>query len=173
MSLRTIMGSAYNENMTLQEVEAFFEGNSKIVNLSNGGYVSKEKFDALNQTYQALQNDTKDFEDIKTKYETLVAKQEKDGQLALINKYVKPEFAEYVLYQMKQGNLTGDKLEENVKEYVKANKQYGVTKEQTPPQPRVINTYSNTEQGTGKVTNPTQSINDAIRSALGRPVSND
>ena len=173
MSLRQIMGSAYNENLTLQEIEAFFEGNSKIVNLSIGGYVSKEKFDDVNQKYQALQNETKDFEDIKSKYETLVAKQEKDGQIALINKYVKPEFAEYVLYQMKQGNLTGDKLEDNVKAYIKQNTQYGV--EKTSPQNKVINTYSNTDLGTGKqpATNPNQSINDAIRSSLGRPIANE
>lgn len=168
MSLRQIMGSAYNESLTLQEIEAFFEGNSKIVNLSNGGYVSKEKFDALNQTYQALQNDTKDFEDIKSKYESLVAKQEKDGQLALINKYVQPEFAEYVHYQMKQGNLLNEKLEDNVKEYIKANKQYGVVKEPTPPQNKVINTYSNTDLGVGKSVDSKQNINNAIRMAVGK-----
>lgn len=173
MSLRQIMGSAYNESLTLQEIEAFFEGNSKIVNLSNGGYVSKEKFDALNQTYQALQNDTKDFEDIKSKYESLVAKQEKDGQLTLINKYVKPEFAEYVHYQLKQGNLLNDKLEDNVKDYIKANKQYGVVKEPTPPQTKVINTYTNTDLGVSKNTEPKQVMNDAIRTLAGRSVSSE
>ena len=35
------MGEAYKEGMTLEEVEAFFEGNDKIVNLSNGGYVAE------------------------------------------------------------------------------------------------------------------------------------
>lgn len=162
MSLKDIMGSAYKQDMTLQEVEAFFEGNSKIVNLSNGGYVAKEKFDALNTNYQTLQNDTKDFEDIKNKYNALVEKQEKDGQLALINKHVKPEFAEYVHFQMKQGNLLGDKLEDNVKEYLKTNKQYGIAQERQPN--RVVTTFANTEGQ--QFQNANAVINDAIRKSL-------
>ena len=162
MSLKDIMGSAYKQDMTLQEVEAFFEGNSKIVNLSNGGYVSKEKFDDINTKFQNLTNDTKDFEDIKNKYQALVEKQEKDGQLALINKHVKPEFAEYVHFQMKQGNLLGDKLEDNVKEYLKTNKQYGIVQERQPN--RVVTTFANTEGQ--QFQSPNAVINDAIRKSL-------
>lgn len=164
MSLKDIMGSAYKQDMSLQEVEAFFEGNSKIVNLSNGGYVSKEKFDDINTKFQNLTNDTKDFEDIKNKYTALVEKQEKDGQLALINKHVKPEFAEYVHFQMKQGNLLGDKLEDNVKEYLKTNKQYGIVQERQPN--RVVTTFANTEGQ--QFQNANAVINDAIRKSLGR-----
>lgn len=162
MSLKDIMGSAYKQDMSLQEVEAFFEGNSKIVNLSNGGYVSKEKFDDINTKFQNLTNDTKDFEDIKNKYNALVEKQEKDGQLALINKHVKPEFAEYVHFQMKQGNLLGDKLEDNVKEYLKTNKQYGIVQERQPN--RVVTTFANTEGQ--QFQNANAVINDAIRKSL-------
>lgn len=162
MSLKDIMGSAYKQDMTLQEVEAFFEGNSKIVNLSNGGYVSKEKFDDINTKLQNLTNDTKDFEDIKNKYNALVEKQEKDGQLALINKHVKPEFAEYVHFQMKQGNLLGDKLEDNVKEYLKTNKQYGIVQDRQPN--RVVTTFANTEGQ--QFQNANAVINDAIRKSL-------
>lgn len=166
MSLKDIMGSAYKEDMTLQEVEAFFEGNSKIVNLSNGGYVSKEKFDALNNNYQTLQNDTKDFEDIKNKYTALVEKQTKDSQISLINKYVKPEFAEYVHFQMKQGNKLNDKLEDNVKDYLKNNQQYGIVQE---PQGRVITSFAQVQQGQQiQQGNANASINDAIRKSLGR-----
>lgn len=166
MSLKDIMGSAYKQDMSIQEVEAFFEGNTKIVNLSNGGYVSKEKFDDVNTKYQNLSNDTKDYEDIKNKYNTLVEKQEKDSQLALINKHVKPEFAEYVHYQMKQGNLLGDKLEDNVKEYLKTNKQYGVEKAPAP-QPKVISTFGDLS-GEQRKLDATQQINNAIRGAAGK-----
>ena len=135
-------------------------------------YVSKEKFDDVNQKYQSLQNDTKDFEDIKTKYESLVAKQEKDGQISLINKYVQPEYAEFVHYQMKQGNLLNDKLEDNVKEYLKKNTQYGLTKEkEQKPQPKIINTYVDTENGGGKKPETSnQAFNNLIRGALGKQV---
>ena len=54
MSLKQIMGSSYKEGMTVQEIEAFFEGNSKIVNLSNGGFVSKEKFDDIKEKCRGL-----------------------------------------------------------------------------------------------------------------------
>lgn len=167
MSLKDIMGSAYKQDMTLQEVEAFFEGNSKIVNLSNGGYVSKEKFDDVNNKYQNLMNDTKDFEDIKSKYQTLVEKQEKDGQLALINKHVKPEFAEYVLFQMKQGNKLGDKLEDNIKAYVKENSQYGIT-QTNEPTTRVINTSVQTNGNQVQQGDVNARMNEAIRKSAGR-----
>lgn len=168
MGLRQIMGSAYNENLTLQEIEAFFENNSKIVNLSDGKYVSKEKFDDVNNKYQALQNDTKDFEDIKNKYNSLVEKQTKDGELAIINKYVQPDFSEFVHYQMKQNNKLGDDLENNIKEYLKTNNAYAIPK-QAEKKPKIIQTYVN-DENVHKETTPTQNINNAIRQAFGRSI---
>ena len=71
------MGSAFKDDLTVEEIVAFFEGNNKIVNLSNGGYVSKEKFDDLNSKYQEIVNNTKDYDEVKGKYQELVEKQEK------------------------------------------------------------------------------------------------
>lgn len=167
MSLKSIMGNAYKEGMTLEEVEAFFEGNSKIVNLSEGKYVDKGKYDDINNKYNALVNDTKDYEDIKNKYQGLVEKQEKDSELSIINKYVKPEFAEYIHYQMKANNQLGDKLEDNVKAYLKSNSQYQIEAAKSETPKRVINTYTNTE-GAGNVTkNKNDVINNAIRGVAG------
>lgn len=168
MSLKQIMGSAYNENLTLQEVEAFFEGNSKIVNLSNGGYVSKEKFDELKGKFDNLTENTKDYEDVKVKYQDLIAKQTKDGELAIINKYIQPDFAEFVHYQLKNGNKLGDKLEDNIKEYLKTNAQYGVVKEPTQKQNKVITTYQDVDNGGKTPQNQNQAINDFIRGSLNK-----
>lgn len=170
MSLKQIMGSAYKEDMTLQEVEAFFEGNSKIVNLSDGKYVAKEKFDDVNTKYQTLQNDTKDFEDIKNKYQELIAKQTKDNELGIINKYVKPEFANYVHYQLSEKKLLNDKLEDNVKAFIKENSQFKIDK--TPMQPKkIINTISDMDgESAPKNSNPNSALNNMIRAAAGKQV---
>lgn len=169
MGLKDIMGSAFKDNLTVEEIVAFFEGNNKIVNLSNGGYVSKEKFDDLNSKYQEIVNNTKDYDEVKGKYQELVEKQEKDGHLAIINKHVKPEFSEFAYYQLKQKELINEQLEENVKNYVKENAQYGIVKE-TPKQTRVINTFVNTNDGgdPNKSTNAYQAFNDAIREKASR-----
>lgn len=167
MSLKSIMGNAYKEGITLEEVEAFFEGNSKIVNLSEGKYVDKGKYDDVNNKYNTLVNDTKDYEDIKAKYQGLVEKQTKDSELSVINKYVKPEFAEYIHYQMKANNQLGDKLEDNVKAYLKTNSQYQIEVEKTEAPKRVINTYVATEGNGGAPKNKNDIINNAIRGAAG------
>lgn len=167
MSLKQIMGNAYKEGITVEEIVAFFEGNSKIVNLGLGGYVSKEKFDEIKGKYDTLVESTKDYEDIKTKYDGLVAKQTKDGEIAIINKYVNPDYAEFVHYQMSLNKTLGDGLEEAVKKYVGENKQYGIVKEKNPVS-KVVKTF--TEPGTGNkpTNNPNDTINNAIRNAFGR-----
>lgn len=167
MSLKSIMGNAYKEGMTLEEVEAFFEGNSKIVNLSEGKYVDKGKYDEVNGKYNSLVESTKDYEDIKSKYQGLVEKQTKDSELSVINKYVKPEFAEYIHYQMKANNQLGDKLEDNVKAYLKSNSQYQIESAKADAPKRVINTYTNTEGAGNVAKNKNDTINNAIRGIAG------
>lgn len=169
MSLKQIMGSAYHENLTLQEIDAFFENNSKIVNLSDGKYVDKGKYDTLNQTYQSLLDSTKDYEDIKGKYNTLIEKQTKDGELAIINKYVQPDFSEFVHFQLKNNNKLGDKLEDNVKEFLKSNNAYAIPKAKEP-KTKVVSTYVKDENVGSNQKTPSQNLNNAIRIALGRNV---
>lgn len=170
MSLKDIMGTAFKEEITVPEIIAFFEGNTKIVNLSNGGYVAKEKFDDLNTKHQTLVNDTKDYQEVKSKYQALIEKQEKDNHLAMIKKYVKPEFSEFAYYNLKQSGLVNDKFEDNIKDYAKTNSQYAIEIEKKQNN-RVINTFVDTNNGTApdnKSNNPNQTMNDMIRSAAGK-----
>ncbi len=167
MSLKDIMGSAYKDGITVEEIVAFFENNSKIVNLSNGGYVSKEKFDDIKEKYDTLTENTKDYEDIKSKYDGLVAKQTKDGELATIGKYVQPDFAEFVHFQLKNGNKLGEKLEDNVKEYLKNNSAYAIPREPIKKN-KVIQTFTETSGTDPVVKTNNQKFNDMLRRSANR-----
>ena len=65
------MGSSYHEGITVEEVNSFL-ANGKFVNLNDGGYVDKDKYDkavaAKDKAEQSLseyKENTKDYEDLK------------------------------------------------------------------------------------------------------------
>lgn len=165
MSLKSLMGSAYNEALTKEEIEAFFEGNEKIVNLSNGEYVSKNKFDDVNKKFKELQENTKGYEELQTKYNELQEQTEKNEKMNVIGKYVNDDFKEFAYYQLKNANKFDDKFEDNVKEYAKTNKQYARTQEtKTPP---IVKGFNGLDGGKEPEKNANKMINDAIRKSAG------
>ncbi len=166
MSLKDLMGAAYKPDLQVADIEAFFEGNDKIVNLSNGGYVAKGKFDEVNSKYKELSEGTKDYNDIKTKYDELVATNKKNEALGVIGKYVKDEFKDYAYYQMKVNNKLDDKLEDNIKELVKTNKQFAVGEPEPKKDPVVVDTFAKLDGG-GANKNAHDAFNQAIREAAG------
>lgn len=161
------MGSAYKEGISVQEIAAFFEGNDKIVNLNNGGYVAKGKFDDVNSKYQASTEGTKDYEDIKTKYNELVATTTKHKYLDVIGKYVKPEFKEYAYFQLNENKQLDDKLEDHLKEFTKANSQYALEKENPSKGRIVVRTYNDMDgEGAKEAGDFHKSFNDVIRNTI-------
>ena len=58
-NLKTLMGDAYHEGMTVDEVDAFF-GKGKYVDLNSGKYVDKSKHERVEQELASLKESTKD-----------------------------------------------------------------------------------------------------------------
>lgn len=70
-NIKNLMGSAYHEGVTLEEVNSFLAGKN-MVNLKDGGYVAKDKFDRVENEkkdiqgkYDTLVEQTKDYETLK------------------------------------------------------------------------------------------------------------
>ena len=74
--LKALLGDAYKENMTLEEVGAFFKG-KKFADLSTGKYVDKDKFDTQINSLNAKLNE---------KEQELNAKLTDDEKVAQANK---------------------------------------------------------------------------------------
>ena len=82
MNLKEVLGDAYKEGMTFEEVSNFFEG-KKFADLSTGNYVDKNKYESevnslktqLSEKDTALKNRMSDAEKIK------LAQQEKDAEI--------------------------------------------------------------------------------------------
>ena len=82
MNLKEMLGDAYKEGMTFEEVSNFFEG-KKFADLSTGNYVDKNKYESevnslktqLSEKDTALKNRMSDDEKVK------LAQQEKDAEI--------------------------------------------------------------------------------------------
>ena len=82
MNLKEVLGDAYKEGMTFEEVSNFFEG-KKFVDLSTGNYVDKNKYEnevntlktQLSEKDAALKNKMSDAEKVQ------LAQKEKDAEI--------------------------------------------------------------------------------------------
>lgn len=98
--LKTFLGDAYKEGMTLQEVSAFLKG-KKYADLNTGNYVSKRKYDDLEKTHNTYKESTKDYESIKQEvanYKEAEKRATLEKQAAAANIY--EPFIEYAIAQL-------------------------------------------------------------------------
>ena len=107
-NLKTLMGNAYHENLTIEEVDAFLTG-KKLADLSSGGYVAKDKFSKIEAELKELREATKDYEEVKKQVETYQAK-EKETTLkqALAEAGIKDEFIDYIAFKVEKGEIAND-----------------------------------------------------------------
>lgn len=191
--LKALLGEAFKEDLTLADVNKLLEG-KKLVDL-NGPvkYVVKDKFDRLSEELTSIKEATKGFEEIskeltalKTEKENAVIKQ------TLLSAGVDTKFVEDIAFRIEKGVIAkGDKLADNVKEFLKTNPHYATATPQntttpTPapqptPQPvasaqeptpivkRIFSTSNSattTTDTSGQTNNNNASINDAIRNIV-------
>lgn len=141
------------------------EAGIKLANLKSGGYVDKGKYEKLEKSeldwktkFEALTESTKDYEQLKTNFETLTAEhtklleqQENDKKTNLVKEArVNPKFVEFVVDKVSK--LTDDKkdfqtalseyLKEN-SEFISANKGTFVNLETGTPAPKTENEKMN------------------------------
>ena len=164
-NLKTLMGNAYHENLTIEEVDAFLTG-KKLADLSSGGYVAKDKFSKIEAELKELREATKDYEEVKKQVETYQAK-EKETTLkqALAEAGIKDEFIDYIAFKVEKGEIANDdKLVDNVKTYIKDKPQFA--KVEKPVVKKTIETSIG--NGDDKPKPDNKAINDALRSAIKR-----
>lgn len=173
MSLKDLLGSAYKEGMTEAEINAALDA-GKYVNLKDGKYVDKDKFDRLETENNQLKANAKSTEDLSKELETLKAeKADRDLNDKLVGLGFKKDALKYVKGDIADKSLViGDKDDDNKKavaEYLKAHPQFGEV--QQPAQKGksvVIGTKVDTQadnQGGNNGSEVNRSINDAIRGA--------
>ena len=176
------MGSSYKEGITVEEINSFL-GGGKFVNLNDGGYVDKDKYNKAVQdkekaetSLKELQESTKDYETLKKENETYKGEKadaELKAKLTALGiseksfKYVKGDINDKTL------ELGDDEKanKEAVAKYLKENPQFAEKKQQVQSHVRVVSTKFDTGNGDGKDVVDNKIINDNFRAALGKKVN--
>lgn len=123
LNLKGLLGEAYKDGITLQDVDAFLNG-KKFKDLSSGEYVAKGKFEELQTKLNALTESTKDYDDLKKKIQGFEEKE----RIQTLNETAKKvgidgQFIEFALSKI---NVQGDKVEEELAKWIEANPQFKV-----------------------------------------------
>jgi hypothetical protein len=144
------------------------KGNLQLVNLKSGGYVSKEKFDAVEpykRQYDALD---KTHKDINSKYQTLLGEVEKKEKLSKISDKVDKQYADYVYY--KAESLVDDKInfDKALDIFLKDNPQYAVP-EQNEKKPIKFSTgFSGKGESEDEKSTSSATMNNLLLKSVGR-----
>jgi len=173
-ALKDLLGSAYKEGMTEAEIDAALSA-GKYVNLKDGKYVDKDKYDRLETENNTLKANNKSVEDLQKELDTLKAeKADRDLSEKLIGLGFKKDALKYVKGDINDKTLViGDKDDDNKKnvaEYLKSHPQFGESAPAPRGKPIVIGTKvegdgnQGNNQGDGKA-EVNKGINDAIRAA--------
>lgn len=180
-NIKNLMGSAYHEGVTIEEVNSFLAG-KKMVNLNDGGYVAKDKFDRVENEkkqlqieHDSLKESTKDFEKIKAENDGF--KKEKanaDLKAKVLKLGIDEKFFNYVKMDIDSKTLElGEDEKTNkaaVDKYLKEHPQFA---SKTEPGRQVVittklgNPSDNPDQAQAKVNGV---INNGIRRAAGRKI---
>ena len=154
-NLKNLMGEAYKEELSLQDVNDFLQ-DKNLVDLKGGQYVSKDKYQKQVEKYNEALNQLKDYNEIKPRYDEFIQR-EKTEKLNNLAKSVniKEEFIEFALSKVGET----DDVETALKEFAKSHPQFTT-------QVKKVNSNPNLK-GNPKE-NPNQTMNDMIRKAVGR-----
>ena len=178
-NLKKLLGSAYKEGITVEEINTFL-GSGKFVNLNDGNYVDKDKYnkvvaerDGLKTNLDELKESTKDYDTLKAENETFKGeKADAELKAKLIKLGVNEKAFKYVKGDINDKSLVlGDDEKANkdaIAKYLKENPQFAGEKS-SDIHTRVITTKIDNKPGDVVVDNKT--INDNFRNALGKKVN--
>ena len=178
-NLKKIMGSSYHDGITVEEINTFF-GSGKFVNLNDGNYVDKDKYnkavsekDQLKASLSELTEKTKDYDTLKSENETFKGEKADADLRAKLSalgidekafKYVKGDIADKTL-------VIGDDEKANksaVAAYLKENPQFAINKAPNVHSRIITTKIENPGQ---QADNGNKTVNDNLRAAFGRRVS--
>lgn len=141
----------------------------KLANLKSGNYVDKAKYDKLEKSqtdwqtkYSALEESTRGFGDLQTKYDTLkmdydalVTKQDEADKMGMISSAnVNPKFAKFIYTEVQSMTDESKDFKTALEEYLKDNKEFLNATQST---------YVDLEKGLGQRKTENQIINEKIR----------
>lgn len=171
--LKQLMGSAWHEGVTVEEVNSFLAG-KKLVDLNSGEYVAKDKYNNLEAKFNTLQTEhntlkeqTKDFESYKTKVDEY-EKKEANAKLkeVLVKNGVNESYFDYVKLDIDGKKLEvgdDDKVNKtNIEKYLKEHPQFA-----SKPAPAVHKATISTNLGEPKVDpNDEKARHDRVNAAI-------
>lgn len=170
MDLKTLLGSAYKDNMTIAEIDTALK-DRKIVDLDGEKkYVDFEKHKKVVDELATLKESTKDFETMKGEYQTLkTAENNRVIGSKLLQWGVSDKFVDDVMYRVEKGKIVKDdddkKFEGSVKAFLKENPQYAKSASTV----RVVDTTkggNNGGSGQSSHEDPQKAINSQINENL-------
>lgn len=179
-NIKKLMGSAWHEGLTLEEVNTFLSGKN-YVDLKEGGYVAKDKFDRVESEKKQIQADldslkesTKDYETLKTENEGFkTEKANADLKAKVIGLGVNEKFFNYVKMDIDSKSLTlGEDEKANktaVEAYLKEHPEFA-SKAPNPAPHKVVTVSTNPNPaGDSKKSEAERNatVNANLRAALG------
>ena len=176
------MGSSYHEGITVEEINTFF-GSGKFVNLNEGNYVDKDKYqkaiserDSYKTSLDELTEKTKDYDTLKTENDAFKGEKADAELKAKLKGYGIDEKAfKYVKGDINDKTLViGDDDKANktaVANYLKENPQFAIKGSNGGS--RVITTKVVPGGNSNEDEDVNKTVNDNIRGALGRKVHID
>lgn len=174
-SLKALMGDAYHDGITVEEIETFVQG-GKIVNLNSGKYVDKSKYDRVESELSSLKESTKDYDTLKSENETYKAEKANSELKSTLEKHgVNPDFFKYVKTDIDEKTLVlgqdEAKNKEAIEKYLKEHPQFAKQASDKKLEKKVVTTK--VEPNGGKSEDMNAIINDNFRRALGKKTASD
>ena len=178
-NLKKLMGSAYKDGITVEEINTFL-GSGKFVNLNDGNYVDKDKYnkavsekDSVQKSLDELKEKTKDYETLKTENDTFKGeKADAELKAKLVGLGISEKSFKYVKGDINDKSLViGDDEKANkeaVAKYLKENPQFAA-QPVVPNKVRVVSTKL--EPGGDDKVVDNKTVNDNLRAALGYKAS--
>lgn len=177
-NLKKLMGSAYKEGITVEEINTFL-GSGKFVNLNDGGYVDKDKYnkavnekESIQKSLDDLKESTKDYETLKSENEKYKGeKEDADLKKQLVELGISEKAFKYVKGDIADKSLTLGSDEkankEAVKTYLKEHPQFA--SETSGSRIRIVSTKVGGEDKPNA--DEVKQTNDNFRAALGLKTS--
>lgn len=144
----------------------------KLANLKSGNYVDKAKYEKLEKSvndyqvkFDALKESTSgyeklktDFEDISTKYNDLLTKQDVNEKMGMIKSAnVNPKFEKFIYSEVSSQVNSEKDFQSVLVDYLKTNKEFLNQNK---------GTYVNLQNGVGETLTPNEKFNDYLRSKI-------
>lgn len=178
--LKKLMGSAWHEGITLEEINTFLS-QGKYVNLNDGNYVDKDKYnkvvserDANKTKLDELTEKTKDYDTLKTENDTYKAeKADNNLKEKLVKLGVSEKAFKYVKGDINDKTLVigdDDKVNKDaVAKYLKENPQFAAQGANGPR--RIITTKVDSNEDHQQQEDAHKIVNQNLREAFGKKVN--